>query len=213
MASSHEIASSARPPAPLAGLIGNTRYVVLLGVVAVLCIAVTLFLVGLWLTVFLIWTSAGSMLSGTVASTALTVDLLEVVTIMLKAVFFYIIGVGLYSLFVAPLNLPIALGVETLNDLEGKVISVILVIQAVTFLEHFISWQNSTEILQNGIALALVSLALVAFQFITHYTKETARKSENQVQETAQRELFDESRNRRVPSRQGIETGSDQASA
>ena len=74
---------------------------------AVLCIAVTLFLVGLWLTVFLIWTSAGSMLSGNVASTELTVELLEVVTIMLKAVF--LIGVR-SDLFVAPLNLPIALG-------------------------------------------------------------------------------------------------------
>ncbi len=193
-------------PAPLAGIIGNTRFVVLLGVLAVLGIAVTLFVLGAWLAVYHVWTSSVGVLNGSVTSTDLTVKLLEVVTIILKAVFFYLIGIGLYSLFVAPLNLPIALGVESLNDLEMKVISVILVIQAVTFLEHFIGWENSSVLLQNGIALAMVSLSLVAFQFITHYTKETARKSQYRVQENAQHELFDENRDRRVPSRQGDET-------
>ena len=45
-----------------------------------------------------------------------------------------VIGVGLYSLFIAPLNLTVSLGVETLSDLESKVLSVVVVIMAVTFL-------------------------------------------------------------------------------
>jgi len=79
-------------------------------------------------------------------------------------------------------------------------------IQAVTFLEHFIGWEDPAALLQNGLALALVSISLVAFQFITHYTKETARKSQYRVQDSAQHELFDENRDRRAPSRQGNET-------
>ena len=51
----------------------------------------------------------------------LTVEFLEIVSLMLKAVVFYLIGVGLWSLFVAPLNITVSLGVRTLSDLEAKV--------------------------------------------------------------------------------------------
>jgi uncharacterized membrane protein YqhA len=111
---------------------------------------------------------------------------------MLKAVIFYIIGVGLYNLFISPLNLPVALGVETLGDLEAKVVSVVIVIMAVDFLEHFILWQQGAEILQFGITLSIVTAALVAFQVYCHWAKADAQHQHPQPRLRAPHELFDE---------------------
>jgi uncharacterized membrane protein YqhA len=184
------------PPAPLAGFISHSRYVVILGVLTVLVISAVLLFLGIVMTVMRLWVVVPSTITGQMTASEVTVEFLEIVTVMLKAIFFYIIGVGSYSLFVAPLNLPIALGVETLNDLENKVVSIIIVIMAVSYLEHFIAWQNPMELLQNGVALALVSAGLIGFQFVSHYTKEKASASENRVQQNAHDELFQDHRER-----------------
>ncbi len=138
------------PTGPFARAIGRTRFVVLVAVASVLLVAMTLFILGAWMALGGIWREIQAVAGGRVNSTDLTVEFLEIVSVMLKAVVFYLIGVGLYSLFIAPLNVTAALGVETLNDLEAKVVSVIVVIMGVTFLEHFIRWENPNEILMFG---------------------------------------------------------------
>src|SRR5688500_13457040 len=164
-------------PAPFAGTIGQTRYVVLLAVGAVLLVAMALFALGAVMAAVAIWHAFEAILRGDLHSSSLTVEFLEIVSIMLKAVIFYMVGVGFYSLFIAPLNLPLALGLETLNDLESKVVSAIVVIMAVTFLEHFILWEQPSSVMPMGITLALVTLALVAFQWYTHWAKEEQLRS------------------------------------
>ena len=136
------------PLSPLARTIGRSRFVVMIAVAAVMMVALSLFLLGAILAALSVWDAWKGVFEGRIGSTDLTVEFLEVVSVMLKAVVFYIIGVGLYSLFMAPLNPTVALGVETLNDLESKVISVVIVILAVTFLEHFIRWERPVEMRQ-----------------------------------------------------------------
>jgi len=191
-------AGRAKPAAPLAGAIGQTRFVVLLAVAAVLLVAVALFILGAIMAVSGFWNAAQAVLRGDVASINLAVEFLEIVSVMLKAVIFYLIGVGLYSLFIAPLNLPLALGVETLNDLEGKVVSTIVVIMAVTFLEHFILWQQPSDLLAMGVTLALVVLALVAFQVYTHWAKEAQMHAQGAPLQAAKRDLFHHGRARQA---------------
>ena len=178
------------PVTPFSRTIGRTRFVVLVAVVAVMLVAIVLFFLGAWLALVNIWHASQRVVTGNLDSTALTVEFLEVVSVMLKAVVFYMIGVGLYSLFIAPLNLTAALGMETLNDLETKVISVVIVILSITFLEHFIRWEQPLETLQFGVALALVVAAMVFFQRHSHQAKEDRRTHHPDVQLRAQRELF-----------------------
>ena len=99
--------------------IARSRYVVLIAVVAVLLVSLTLFLLGAlnaFAVTWKVWREA--YMHGEFASTNLLIDILGVIDVMLRAVIFYIIGVGLYSLFIAPLNLTAALGVESLIDLD-----------------------------------------------------------------------------------------------
>ena len=178
--------------APLAEAIGKTRFIVLIAVVSVILVSFALFIMGAGMAVQGIWHAASAYVRGDEAAATITVDLLEVVSTMLKAVVFYLVGVGFYSLFIAPLNITAALGIRSFNDLEIKVVSVVVVIMAVTFLEHFIRWDQAVETLMYGVSLAVVVAALVFFQMHTH---SAAREDEHEDARTrfeAQRELFHE---------------------
>jgi uncharacterized membrane protein YqhA len=177
-------------------IIGHSRYIVLVAVIAVLLVALSLFLFGAVEALIGIWHAWQDLLAGELSATRLTVEFLEVVSVMLKAVVFYIIGVGLYSLFVAPLNITVSLGVQTLNDLESKVVSVIVVILGVTFLEHFIRWEDPMATLQFGAALALAATPLVLFQRFTNKAKEEQKAHKPDEQLHAQQAMFEEAHER-----------------
>jgi uncharacterized membrane protein YqhA len=185
-------APPSRPPTPFSRAIGQSRFIVLLAVISVLLVAVALFLLGVIQALSGIWGAITAVSSGHFEATDLTIQFLEIVSTMLKAVVFYIIGVGLYSLFIAPLNLTVSLGVETLNDLEDKIVSVVIVILAVTFLEHFVHWDKPLETLQFGGALALVVGALVFFQRYSHQAKEAQQSKNPDVTARAKKQLFEE---------------------
>ncbi|AFZ69131.1 YqhA family protein [Deinococcus peraridilitoris] len=192
MANSSTHDRSGKPPTPFSRAVGQSRFIVLLAVIAVMLVAVSLFLLGTVQAAYSVWSAWSEVVGGKLNSTDLTVEFLEIVSVMLKAVVFYIIGVGLYSLFIAPLNLTVSLGVETLNDLESKVVSVVIVIMSITFLEHFIRWTEPIETLQFGVAFAVVVAALVFFQRYSHRAKEDQQAHHPDVQERAKKELFQE---------------------
>jgi uncharacterized membrane protein YqhA len=178
------------PIAPLAGLIGRTRFVVLLAVVSVIMVSIALFIVGSGMAVQGVWHALVAVARGDLAATSITVNLLEVVSVLLKAVVFYLIGVGFYSLFIAPLNLTAALGIRSFNDLEIKVVSVVVVILSVTYLEHFIRWEQAVETLLFGVSLAVVVAALVLFQMHSHRAAREDEHTDAPMRVRAQRELF-----------------------
>jgi uncharacterized membrane protein YqhA len=198
----HDSADNASPTdTPLAGfgsVIGRSRYVVLIAVVAVLLVSVTLFLLGAVNAFSVTWKAWREAYAfGEFASTELLIEILGVIDIMLRAVVFYIIGVGLYSLFIAPLNLTAALGVESLIDLETKVISVVIVILAVAFLEHFVRWENPADTLYFAAALAIVVASLVVFQWNNQRTKEFEKTHRPEVRARAQSEMFQDKQEER----------------
>jgi uncharacterized membrane protein YqhA len=172
-------------------IIGHSRYIVLIAVAAVMLVAVSLFLLGAIQAFTSVWGAWEAVIQGEMHSTQLTLQFLEVVSVMLKAVVFYIIGVGLYSLFVAPLNITVSLGVQTLADLESKVVSVVVVILGVTFLEHFVRWEDSLATLQFGAAMAVVIIALVMFQRHSHRAKEDQKQHNPDEQARAQKHMFE----------------------
>jgi uncharacterized membrane protein YqhA len=186
-----EDATPSEPVPWLGSLIGRSRVIVLFAVIAVLLAAFSLFLIGTLQAFTSVWDAWSRVFDEHLGFTRLTVQFLEIVSTMLKAVVFYLIGVGLYSLFIAPLNVAVSLGVETLHDLESKVINVVIVIMAVTFLEHFILWEAPFETLQFGAALALAVGALVLFQLYSHRAKEAQKSAEPDVQARAKRDMFE----------------------
>lgn len=186
-------------------MIGRTRFVVLIAVIAVLLVSFSLFLQGTLLALNTIYETWHGMFTKGVASQSgtLAVEFLEVVGTMLKAVVFYLIGIGLYSLFIKPLNLTSALGVESLSDLEQKVVSVVIVILGVTFLEHFIRWEKPLDTLYFAASLALAGGALVLFQRV--HKGSGGDLQQPQAKLRARRELFEHDHEQREIKEQDVQ--------
>ena len=176
----------------LGNIIGRSRYFVLIPVIAVMLVSLSLFLLGTIGAAKSIYNSwAEFVYLGEAGSTKQIVESLSIIGVMLRAVIFYIIGVGLYSLFIAPLNLTTALGMESLSDLEVKVVSVVVVIMAVKFLQEFVKWEQPLEIAYFGGTLAAVVAALVLFQWDSRRSKEFHAEYAPNVAKRAQKEMFE----------------------
>ena len=78
----------------------------------------------------------------------------------LIAVVLYFIAVGLYQLSFHPLPLPAWLIVHDLDDLEDKLVKVVVVVLGIAFLGEAVTWDGQRNLLGFGVATALVIAAL-----------------------------------------------------
>ncbi|MHB1563058.1 MAG: YqhA family protein [Leptospirillum sp.] len=174
-------------------LLGRSRYLVFVAVLSVMVTAFSLFLIGAVQAVGALYQSWSDVAKGVFSSHGISMSRdLNIVSTMLEAVVFYLVGVGLYSLFISPLNVAVALGIESLTDLESKVLSVIIVIMGATFLQHFVRWKDPVGTLEFGGSLAIVVISLVSLQWLGHRATETQKAYSLKTQIRAQQEMFHE---------------------
>ena len=143
-------------------LLEGSRFIVFIGVVSLMLASFAAFVWGAIKTVRLlgvIFLSAGQ-------SSEIAISLIQLVDAFLIATALLIVSTSLYELFVGDLNLPDSLVARDFNQLKAKLSNVIILVMGVTFLEHLIDWKNGLETMYFGIAVALVSAALVAFSYL-----------------------------------------------
>jgi uncharacterized membrane protein YqhA len=105
----------------------------------------------------------------------LAVELVTIIDLFLLGTVLYIVAVGLYELFVDPgLPMPGWLRISTLDDLKERLLGVVVVLLAVTFLGSAVTWDGSANILALGLAVGLVlgvvsmTIALLARAHAAH---------------------------------------------
>ena len=87
----------------------------------------------------------------------LAVDLVGMIDLFLLGTVLYIVAAGLYQLFVDPdLPLPRWLLITTLDDLKERLLGVVIVLLAVTFLGDVVEWDGDWNLLAEGLSVALV---------------------------------------------------------
>ena len=155
-------------------LVSATRYFVVIPVAGSILAAIVLTVFG---TVAVVNMSVdtvekmlpvGEITAHDVEHTAL--DFIKLIDIYLLGTVLYIIGIGLYQLFLASdLELPDWLRTDDLDELKGKLIGVVVVLIGVTFLGEAMSWDGSSSILALGVGSAAVIAALaVVFAVMPH---------------------------------------------
>jgi uncharacterized membrane protein YqhA len=140
-------------------ILEGSRYLVLVGVVASLAASLATFLWGLWKTGYVILNLLASRGQDPLA----VVRLIELMDKFLIAVGLYIFAVGLYELFIEDLVLPDWLQIHDLHDIKSRLSHILLLVMAVTFLEHLVEWKDALATLQFGLGITLVMGALIAF--------------------------------------------------
>ena len=140
----------------------NSRYMVLLAVAASLVASLATFLWGIYTTfkvlVHLIETRGNE--------SGVAVEMLELMDKFLIAVGLYIFAIGLYELFIRDdLELPGWLEVHNLHDIKIRLSSIAVLVMVIAFAERVVQWQAAQDALYFGIAIAVVTLALVVFNY------------------------------------------------
>jgi uncharacterized membrane protein YqhA len=142
-------------------ILERSKYLALIGVIALLLATVAAFIWGTLKTVdviSLIWTSMGR-------DKAITVELIEIVDSFLIATALLIFATSLYELFIAKLDLPEWMLAHNLYELKAKLSSMVVLVMAVKFLEKLLDVKDPAGLMQIGIAVALISSVLIAFGY------------------------------------------------
>jgi uncharacterized membrane protein YqhA len=141
-------------------LLAGTRYLILIGVLALLVTALAAFGWGLVKTL-----DAVRAVLSPGDDAALVVALIEVVDIFLVATATLIFSYSLYELFIGDLALPGWMQVHDLHDLKAKLGGILILVMAVKFLEKVVDWKNGQETLYFALAIAVVAAVLIAFSY------------------------------------------------
>ncbi len=96
-------------------------------------------------------------------ATILSTKLISVMDIHLLSVVLYIFAVGLYDLFIGKLNTPEWLEIKNIEDLKAKLVSVIILILAITFTKNVVKWQKPVDTLLFGASIAIVIFVLILY--------------------------------------------------
>jgi uncharacterized membrane protein YqhA len=145
--------------------LATCRYVLVLPVIGCVLLTAGAVLMGMGRIL-----SAGVALvaAGDVSATAakkMALSVIEIIDLFLVATVAYIAAVGIYKLFISDdkVELPIRLKINSLKDLEDKIIGVIVAALAVAFLGQAAGPSDPERLLNYGGGIALVVAALAFF--------------------------------------------------
>jgi uncharacterized membrane protein YqhA len=142
-------------------VLASSRYFIAAAVVGSFMAAIVLIVSGVIAVVNVSWDALRHPNTDVAEAKHLAVDFMQLIDVFLLGTALYIIALGLYELFVDPeLPMPGWLRIHDFDHLEEKLISVIIVLLAVTFLGSAVTWSGGSDILQFGAAIGIVIVAL-----------------------------------------------------
>lgn len=92
------------------------------------------------------------------------VHVLQIMDTFLIASACFIITIGAYQLFIdSTIAMPAWLIIRDFDDLKRRLAGVVVTILSIGFLADFVDWNGQTDIMREGVAVAVVVLALTGF--------------------------------------------------
>ena len=91
------------------------------------------------------------------------VDLLEALDLYLIGTVLVITAIGLWELFIGPVDLPKWLVIKTLSDLKKKIVEVVVLVIGIKFLQKLATGSDAIDVLWVGLGSAAVMAVLVAW--------------------------------------------------
>src|SRR6516165_1026851 len=141
-----------------------SRYVVFIAVVAALAASVALILYEAAVVADVIFNAVRQGGFHLQSGKALAIGLIETLDVFLIAIVALVIGLGLHRLFVdEAVPLPRWLEIESLEDLKGYLVSIVIAVLAVLFLRQAVERAGDLDLLSLAVALAVMIAALVFF--------------------------------------------------
>lgn len=148
-------------------MLSGSRYLVMAPVFGAILAASALFAYGLVRTLAIAWQTFADPQLTSKGGKLLMLAFIEVFDLFLLGTVLLIMGVSLYTLFVDPkMRLPGWLQANSFDDLKINLVAVVIVVMGVTFLGHVVAWDGQQDLLQFGLAVALMTAVLTLFLWV-----------------------------------------------
>ena len=166
-------------------IIEKSRYVAYIGVLVLLVCSLTAYVLGVYETVKNVMAIALSEVKDDLALSAL----FDCLDIILVATALLVISVSLYELFIGELKVPDWMLVRDLGELKAKFSFVVIPVMSVKFLQKLLESENALDTLYYGIAIALVTTAPAAFNYVSEKEKMDELEIHPEEEETRAQDL------------------------
>ncbi|MGC4106865.1 MAG: YqhA family protein [Thermomicrobiales bacterium] len=161
--------------------VGMSRFTILLAIAGTSLSAIAVMLYALIVVLKVIWHAFTESSFEVDGAKHLVVELIEMTDFFLFGMVLYVVAMGMYQLFVNPnITVPDWMRVTSLDDLKTQLINVIAVLLAVSFLAVAVSWTSDRSILYFGIAIAIVILALAAYNVAHHQITQSREQNHHE---------------------------------
>lgn len=144
-------------------VLNKARYIVLIGVFALLAASIGAFAWAGLKTVDALYTLVTSLGK----DNSITTALIQVVDSVLIASVLLVSAASIYEIFIAKLSLPSGMAAQNLYELKAKLSSIVVLAMALKFLEHLAEWKDAYNTMLFGISIAVVSVALIALNYLS----------------------------------------------
>ena len=146
-------------------ILNGGRYLLVLPIIGSLILTVAVLVMGVGLIVRRGWQLFREGEFSDIAAKSLSVTVIETIDLFLVGAISYITAVGLYKLFISQKDEQILkrVKIESLVDLENKIIGVVVAALAVAFLGYAADATDAKTVFHTGVGIALVIAALCAF--------------------------------------------------
>lgn len=168
-------------------LIEKSRYISYIGVLVLFVCSLTAYILGAYKTVKTIAAIALGEVKGDLA----LVELFNCLDTVLVATALLVISVSLYELFIGELKVPDWMLVRNLDELKSKFNFVIVPVITVKFLQKILRGENALDVFYYGIAIALVTAALAAFNYVAEKERMDELERHPEEEETRAQDLND----------------------
>lgn len=149
-------------------ILGSSRWGILFAVIGAFLSALMLLFYGVLVVLSTMIDAIRAGDISTEGAKGLAVDVIQMVDLFLLGTVVYIVALGLYELFIDDdLPVPAWLEIHSLDDLKSKLIGVVVLLLGVTFLGTAVSSKHSEQLLELGLAVSAVIIALTLSQTLS----------------------------------------------
>ncbi len=166
-------------------IIEKSRYVAYIGALVLLVCSLTAYVLGVYKTVKTVITIA----LGEAKDDFALIVLFDCLDTILVGTALLVISVSIYELFIGDLKVPDWMLVRNLNELKANFSFVIIPLMSVKFLQKLLQAENALDTLYYGIGVALVTLALAAFNYVSEKEKMDELEIHPEEEETRAQDL------------------------
>lgn len=145
----------------LRNILASSRYLVVVAIIGIFLAAIAVFIYGGITVISIVLGVFSHGLFTADGAKHLEIEAIELIDLFLLGAVLYITSLGLYELFIDDsLPMPRWLIVTSLDDLKERLLGVVIVLLAVSFLGYVVNWDGTTPILSLGAAVGIVIFAL-----------------------------------------------------